>query len=34
MQQSEFTFPTIEWTGYDSTAYKVNLGHIFNKDQL
>jgi len=32
MQQSEFTFPTIEFTGYDTKAKMASLQHIFNKD--
>ena len=32
MKQSEFTFPTIEFTGYSTTAKMANLTHIFNKD--
>ena len=32
--QSEFTFPTVEFTGYDATNVAEKLGHIFNKQQL
>jgi len=31
MQQSEFTFPTIEFTGYNEKQMIEGLEHIFNK---
>ena len=34
MQQSEFTFPTMEWTGFDKISKQTNLSHIFNTDQI
>jgi len=34
MQQSEFTFPTMEWTGFEKVQKQTNLSHIFNADQL
>lgn len=34
MQQSEFTFPTIEFNGYNKTAKVAALNHIYNKDQI
>ena len=34
MKQSEFTFPTIEFTGYQTSSKLANLNHIFNKDQI
>jgi len=34
MQQSEFTFPTMEWTGFEKAQKQTNLSHIFNADQL
>jgi hypothetical protein len=30
MQQSEFTFPTVEFTGYDRITKKNTLSHIYN----
>ena len=32
MKQSEFTFPTIEFTGYDTTNKVAQLNHILNRD--
>ena len=34
MKQPEFTFPTIEFNGYESATKLATLNHIFNKDQL
>ena len=34
MKQNEFTFPTIEFTGYESSSKLTNLNHIFNKEQM
>lgn len=34
MQQTEFTFPTMEFNGYEKATKVANLTHIFNKDQV
>jgi len=34
MQSSEFTFPTIEFTGYDGKQLQDQLSHIYNKEQV
>ena len=34
MKQPEFTFPTIEFSGYEMSAKTTNLSHIFNKEQM
>lgn len=34
MQISEQTFPTVEFTGYDSKQMTEQLSHIFNGEQM
>ena len=34
MKQSEFTFPTIEFNGYGTSAKVAGLSHIFNSEQV
>jgi len=34
MKQPEFTFPTIEFNGYDTATKVAHLTHIFNRDQV
>lgn len=34
MKQSEFTFPTMEFNGYDLTSKFAQMSHIFNKEQI
>ena len=34
MKQNEFTFPTIEFTGYEASSKLASLNHIFNKEQM
>ena len=34
MQQTELTFPTLEWTGFDHSTKVQRLSHIFNSDQM
>ena len=34
MKQSEFTFPTIEFSGYGTSAKVAGLSHIFNSEQV
>lgn len=34
MQQTELTFPTLEFNGYPYKSQSLALAHIFNQDQL
>lgn len=34
MKSSEYTFPTVEFTGYEPQQVSQKLAHIMNKEQM